>query len=160
MEEEKEKNNFGNSELIYQEISAYRSQQHEDINLLNQKINWVLASDVLFFGFILQMNIKNSLMHILALAFLIISVIICFISLFARDYRFGPKLMDIHKKRTENEQDLIDSINNKIIQDLDKNQSILKEFANNLKLSTILLLLSLLLVFVKFLSYNLCDIQF
>jgi hypothetical protein len=148
-----------NSRLIYQETTAARNQQHEDISLINQKINWIFTSDVIFFGFLLQIHSRYNFLYIIAATLLIVSMAFCCWSIFARDYKMGPKLSELHEKRALKEIkeiDFLDSINNRIIKDLESNKNIVNNLAKYLKISTILLILAVVLVFMKF--YHLCHI--
>jgi hypothetical protein len=148
--------NIENSNLIYKEATFARNQQHEDIMHLNQKINWILASDIIFFGFLLQVYSRHNFLYIIAAALLIASLVVCCWSLFARNYKMGPNLIDLHKKRTAPEIDFIDSTNNRIIKDLGENRYIVNNLVSSIKIAIILLILSVLLVFIKF--FNLCHI--
>lgn len=151
--------NMENHELIYQEIRSSRDRQNNDISLLNQKINWIFAGDILLL--IAMMQTKNiSCLHLMTIIILILSLSVCLLSIFAKDYKMGRKLKNLYQDRGLKTNIFIDKLNKRTIEALSKNKLIIKSLSSKLKLSIILLIISLIFIIIdlttKHILYALC----
>ncbi len=145
------RNLIESNRFIYQEVTEIRREQNESILLLNNKINWLLGATVLIIGFLLTAGLNNHQLYLIAFIFLLISIVSCLASLWIKKYKQGPNLIDIHDKRDKlDAQDLIASINKRIIKDIGDNKAEMNNFKTSVAISTISLFVALLLITIAF----------
>ena len=135
-----------NLKLIHEEIICAREQQLKDVELIYNKFNWILVTNIVLLGFLLSLKDKDIFIF-LAFIFLIGSSLLSLISLKLKTFKRGPllcKLIDAEKK---SEDQLLRALNKKIHQDIEKNKDLVKNFGDYLKYSIYLLMLALLCVF-------------
>jgi len=146
-----EKIKVKNNELIYQEIKSSRDRQNNDISLLNQKINWIFAGNILLL--IAMMQTRNiSCLHLMTIIILILSLSVCLLSIFSKDYTMGRKLKNLYQDKDLETNIFIDKLNKRTIEALNKNKMIIKSLSSRLKLSIIFLIIGLIFIAVDLIA--------
>ena len=155
-EEIDDKDILKNNKVVYEEVKIFRKGMHEDINLLNNKLNWLLGSSIILIGFIMNNGSVDKL-YLLSYFLLLISIVLCLFGLFARSYKNGPDLKEMHKeaKKIKNKK-MIASLNKKIINDIKDNKKAIRDLKIIIASSIISILLSVILVFINF--FEICSI--
>ena len=110
-EEIDDKDILENNKLVYEEVKSFRKGIHEDVDLLNNKLNWILGSSIILIGFIINNGSVDKL-YLLSYFLLLVSIVFCLCGLFARSYKDGPDLKEMHKKRKKTKNiEMIASLN-------------------------------------------------
>lgn len=150
------KNNFDNIEnfkLIYNELIDARSQQQKDADMIYNKFNWLIVSNIAIIGILLQIN-NLSIYLKLSILSSTISLILCLISLKLKSFKRGPKLFELIETKTWPQKIQIQKLNEKILDAIEKNKQIIKYFANYLKYSIYSLIAGLLFIILDIAIYN------
>jgi len=144
-----------NLKIIYNEVIDARKQQQEDVNLIYNKFNWIIISDIALIIVILNSKPLSSLL-IFVFLILTTSLIFSLLSLRLNSFKRGPKLEKLVYYRNKSSKYFLNALNNKIIKDIEYNKKNIKWFGNYLKIS-IFLLISFSIPFINNLSINICQ---
>jgi hypothetical protein len=134
--------------LIYQELVDARKQQQLDFDMIYNKFNWVIVSDIVLFGVLFSndINIFSSLPAILLFASMLISLIFSR----ANNYKWGADFNELISAKNKKSIKLINALNNKISKAVEKNSEVSERFARYLGYSIFLLIFGVFLVPLPF----------
>jgi len=152
-----------NLKIIYNEVIDARKQQQEDVNLIYNKFNWIIISDIALIIVILNSKPLSSLL-IFVFLILTTSLIFSLLSLRLNSFKRGPKLEKLVYYRNKSSKYFLNALNNKIIKDIEYNKKNIKWFGNYLKISIFLLIIGVIFLLISFsipfinnLSINICQ---
>jgi hypothetical protein len=148
--------------FVYEEVSGARERRLRTIEMLNQKLNWVLVSAVALFGFVISQTPTHQEQFVFQLAILlsVCAVVLCFIGLFTKSYVLGPSLealLDTSKKGDCIPIDrALRSANKEIVEGLAGHEAGLNQLRLILKGATLCLVIAIILIFLS--KIILCDL--
>lgn len=149
MNEEQDKENIGKLRFIYQEINESTKSQHEAINTLNNKFNWIIVSNIGVMALVFSKGeLKNEFLKF-SFFTLLVSLAFSVISLWVKKYKRGPLLTELIGIEKHPEEKILREVNKKMVEAININQKNIDELAIFLKISIIFLTISIALLFLS-----------
>lgn len=143
-----------NLKIIYDEILRARKAQEKDIELIYNKFNWILVSNIVVLVGSLQFK-ESSFLLFLGIIFIIASTTFSLYFLRLNFFKRGPKLNDLKNAKNVREVELINALNDRIVSAINKNKDTIDYLGVCLKESIRLFSVGILLIFIHILIINL-----
>ncbi|MFA6099316.1 MAG: hypothetical protein WC750_00370 [Patescibacteria group bacterium] len=140
--------NLDKLRFIYEEVSSARERRLRAIEMLNQKINWILVSTIALFGFTLQAlgYLKKGSLFYAALGLMCVGLLLCLFGLFVRAYKLGPSLKSLLEKTENDVENIIKECNEKITKGLEESQLTITDLSKISRLATFCLVGAIILI--------------
>jgi hypothetical protein len=139
--------------LIYEEAAKARDQKFSNLELVNEKFNWILVSDLVLFSVIVPLiGSSGSLLVYLAGILDFVAIIYCLLGMQIRGYASGPthRQMVAELAKGKGYALMLKEISEKIENDISEIENAISSSNRILSISSSLLLVSIVLVLISF----------
>jgi len=148
---ENNNNDIVKLKFIYEEINESTKTQQGAIDMLNNKFNWIIASNIGVMALVFSKRELNNEFLNFSFFALLVSLAFSVISLWVRKYKRGPLLSELIGAEKYPEDKLLREVNKKMVEAININQKSIDELGTFLKIAIIFLVSSVVLLFLSIL---------